>query len=163
MKKVLKVLIFITLLFVTRLIYAVLAWEDVNFGMSPDEVISIVQHSIKVRNSDTTTNPVKERVRVNDYNLGGFEFILGFYFVKDKLSNVLLTKKADEKHEKSTAVIKQVESILTKRYGQPMDRKTSNILFVTESVTKWQHNDLNVSLVVTGTDNETINIFIREI
>lgn len=142
-------------------IYAALAWEELKFGMSPDEVISVVQHSTRVENNETTAKPVKELVRVNDYDLADLKFSMSFYFIENKLSNILLTRKIDENFDQALDIVKGVKSILSERYGQPNDSKIDNLLFVKESTTSWVSNGLSVSLVITGSSSSTINIYIR--
>ena len=137
-------------------------WGSTSYGMSPAEVLKVVQgvHSVKNGSTLGTEQKAKELLRVDDYQVVNESFKIRFYFTKEKLVQVTLNLNKERNFDQTLFVFERLSDVLRAKYGKEISRKVDYSVFLNNAYANWVSDRTNINLLVTtvGDNPATLNL-----
>jgi len=132
-------------------------WGPTSYGMSPTEVLRVVQGAHPVENGSTLggKHKAKELLRIDDYEVVNESFKVRFYFSQNRLVQVTLSLNEERRFDLALIVFDELCDALRTKYGKEISKRVihHSLISATDAEAKWINGQTNIDLLVSGIGN----------
>jgi hypothetical protein len=135
-------------------------WRGTKYGMSVQQVRTIVPEAAPPSEPDRLHNGAQELLRVESFELVNEKFSGGFYFLSGKLTQVTLSLARGNNYSTGLTAFNKLVEALRSKYGKEDNRKGSDDLFMKSMNAQWLSGRTNIelTLISTSEDRATLNV-----
>lgn len=134
-------------------------WGKTSFGMSPQQVRSVVPGAVESgEGSSTLGSGAKERLRLNKVDLVGETFHASFYFLGNKLSQVMLSLENPPPFRQALGTYEWLIEALRSKYGRELSSEASPGKTSSMMSTTWLNGRANITVFLGGIADNPSNL-----
>jgi|GEM_PF-1281827 len=128
-------------------------WGETTVGMTPSEVIKIVEGSHLIEDGSTLETGATELVRLDDLRVVKELFKARFYFIDDKLSQVTLSLNKERSFPLSLLVFQSLTDALSSKYGKVISRNIDSRSSLKIAKASWLSDGTHINLQLVAVDD----------
>lgn len=121
-------------------------WGETTVGMTPSEVIEMVEGSRLIQDGNTLETGAKELARLDDLRVVKELFKVRFYFINDNLTQVTLNLNDEKSFPLSLLVFQSLTNALNSKYGEAISRNIDGRSILQTAEANWISNGMNINL-----------------
>lgn len=163
MKNILRIIAVVITCGASAMSFAQVLWEDTQYGMSTNEVSRLIHDAKPASGRNRLFSGAKELLHIDNYVFADTTFEVGFFFVDDGLTQVMLSMKERESNENNLRLFDAVSAKFRTQYGPETKRALSNRPSGLSAEAEWRAGQTEVNLDVTPVtqDSSSLNINFR--
>ncbi|HEC60068.1 MAG TPA: hypothetical protein ENI24_10925 [Methylophaga sp.] len=157
-KSFLQSVLSIVILMMTFSAQAQALWGETTLGMTPSEVIKMVEGSYLNEEGDTLETGAKELVQLDDLRVIKELYNVKFYFIDDALTQVTLNLIKQRSFPLTLLVFQSLTDALSSKYGKPLSRKIDSIKRIKTADAYWLSDGTIIDLQVKAVDDDPTSL-----
>jgi len=128
-------------------------WGETTVGMTPSEVIKIVEGSRLIQDGSTLETGAKELARLDDLRVVKELFKVRFYFIDDQLTQVTLNLTKERSFPLNLLIFQSLTDVLSSKYGKAISRNIDSRTRLKTAYAHWVSDGTNINLQVIAVDD----------
>lgn len=123
-------------------------WRETTAGMSPPQIIKIVNESHRIQDGSILRTGAKELVRLDDFREANESFNVRFYFTDENLTQVTLNLNDKRSFPSSLLVFEALADSLRLKYGKEFSNKLDRQSVLKKAEANWVSGRTNINLLL---------------
>ena len=123
-------------------------WGGTAKGMSPSEVLRVVEGSHRVEDGGNLSGGGKELIRLDDFVLVDKSFSVGFFFENNMLTQVSLRLNPEVRYNTGLLIFNRLSEILRSKYGTELFSEKSDDSVLKSAEMNWVDGKTNISMLL---------------
>ena len=137
-------------------------WRESEYGMTVDEVRRAFPEAVEPSDPDSYDSGALERFRIDDIEISRGNFRSSFYFLNDRLIQVVLHGQDERDYETQHPLFRRISQLLRMKYGEPSinDEKVTRYSGRHDAI--WINGETDITMQLMGVgDFASMNILYR--
>lgn len=135
-------------------------WREANYGMSIDEVRAAIPEVADAANPGELAGGAKGLLTIPKVQIAGSAYQARFFFLNDKLVQVMLSLDNPGKFDSSLRTFETLEELLRVKYGREVQRQVKRGV-VNQASATWMAGGTNISVLTYSFDNDNASLNIN--
>lgn len=135
-------------------------WRDTNYGMSIDQVRAAIPEVADAVKPGELAGGAKGLLTIPKVQIAGADYQARFFFLNDKLVQVMLSLDNPGKFDSSLRTFETLEELLRVKYGREIKREVKRGV-VNQASATWMAGGTNISVLTYSFDNDNASLNIN--
>ncbi len=134
-------------------------WQGTSYGMTPQEVLSVLKGAHPPSHSERLGNGASELLRLQDVQISNETFDAKFYFSQQRLVQVTLGLQRERDFSSAVRTFDSITEALRAKYGNEINKRSERGLMNRTSAT-WISGRTNIAVLCmsVGPNDAVLNI-----